>query len=113
MTTPEESLEDLQTLLQTRQSEAETKVLLRAALDVLGFGRDADGQLKGVLGVQAKHDLRIGKLEDALNGLARVQAMVFVAALAVTMWIGQCFLDRYAPGLTGGSRAEAQATSQR
>ncbi len=85
------ALDDLRDALLARKSLERIEAMLGGVLDVLGFNKDGDAQLGGMLANQAKFDYRIGQLEaliadhaedlavirdDAANGLASVKADV-------------------------------------
>lgn len=99
-------LDELATGMKTREEVIEAKVLSKAALELLGATGNMDGQVNGVLGVQAKHDLRIANLEVSFGSIRRVVPLVATAAIMIILWMFQAFYDRH----LGEGRAQAQQT---
>lgn len=80
--------------------------LAQAALDVLGFSRSGEAQVGGVLGKQAQHEYRIGKVEQAverietkvdssMKGQRSLQRAQYLMTVLIIAWLGMQFYDRW------------------
>ena len=92
---PTHALDELREAQRLRETQTNTNVLARAALDVLGVTSDPTGQVTGVLAVQGQDERRLGELERTLRSLMRVGYLVALTCLAIIAWVALGFYDRW------------------
>lgn len=78
-------LREKQTELGSRTAEHNASNMLHLLLDVVGVTPSPDGQVRGILGVQASLTTRVEGLEKAFSSIAQGYRIVVLAACAVTL----------------------------